>query len=105
MKDRTEALDILRNGLHDLQKSTISEFNSPSFHSLSSLDQDQLLKRIEGTEFFATARYLTIAGMFALPEYGGNRNLVGDQLVGFDDHFGWTIPFGYYDADYMEKGE
>ena len=105
LKDRTEALDILRNGLHDLQKSTISEFNSPSFHSLSSLDQDQLLKRIEGTEFFATARYLTIAGMFALPEYGGNRNLVGDQLVGFDDHFGWTIPFGYYDADYMEKGE
>ena len=105
LKDRTEALDILKNGLHDLQKSTISEFNSPSFHSLSSLDQDQLLKRIEGTEFFATARYLTIAGMFALPEYGGNRNLVGDQLVGFDDHFGWTIPFGYYDADYMEKGE
>ena len=50
-------------------------------------------------------RYLTIAGMFALPEYGGNRNLVGDQLVGFDDHLGWTIPFGYYDADYMEKGE
>ena len=105
LKDRTEALDILRNGLHDLQKSTISEFNSPSFHSLSSLDQDQLLKRIEGTEFFATARYLTIAGMFALPEYGGNRNLVGDQLVGFDDHLGWTIPFGYYDADFMEKGE
>ena len=105
LKDRTEALDILRNGLHDLQKNTVSEFNSPFFHSLSPMDQDQLLESIEDTEFFATARYLTIAGMFALPEYGGNRNLVGDQLVGFDDHLGWTIPFGYYDADFMEKGE
>lgn len=105
LKDRTEALDILRNGLHDLQKNTVSEFNSPFFNSLSPMDQDQLLESIEDTEFFATARYLTIAGMFALPEYGGNRNLVGDQLVGFDDHLGWTIPFGYYDADFMEKGE
>lgn len=105
LKDRTEALDILRNGLHDLQKNTVSEFNSPFFNSLSPMDQDQLLESIEDTEFFATARYLTIAGMFALPEYGGNRNLVGDQLVGFDDHLGWTIPFGYYDADFKEKGE
>ena len=105
LKDRIDALDILRIGLHDLQKNTGSEFNSPFFHPLSSLDQDQLLKSIEDTEFFATARYLTIAGMFALPEYGGNRNLVGDQLVGFDDRLGWTTPFGYYDADYMEKGE
>ena len=105
LKDRMDALDILRIGLHDLQKNTGSEFNSPFFYSLSSLDQDQLLKSIEDTEFFATARYLTIAGMFALPEYGGNRNLVGDQLVGFDDRLGWTTPFGYYDADYMEKGE
>ena len=43
--------------------------------------------------------------MFALPEYGGNQNLVGDKLIGFEDHLGWTTPFGHYDADYMEKGE
>ena len=68
-------------------------------------DQDQLLARIENTEFFATARYLTIAGMFALPEYGGNKNLVGDELIGFEGRLGWPVPFGYYDADYIEKGE
>ena len=105
LEDRVEALDILTNGLLELQKNTVSEFNSPFFHPLSALEQDQLLKSIENTEFFLTARYLTIAGMFALPEYGGNQNLVGDKLIGFEDHLGWTTPFGHYDADYMEKGE
>ena len=105
LKDRTEALDILKNGLVELQKNTNSQFNSRFFHSLSPSDQDQLLTQIENTDFFATARYLTIAGMFALPEYGGNENLVGDELIGFEERLGWTSPFGYYDADYMEKGE
>ncbi|MAM15635.1 MAG: hypothetical protein CMF90_08240, partial [Candidatus Marinimicrobia bacterium] len=105
LRDRAEALNILKNGLLELQKNTTSEFNSPFFYSLPPADQDQLLARIENTEFFATARYLTIAGMFALPEYGGNKNLVGDELIGFEGRLGWTVPFGYYDADYIEKGE
>ena len=105
LKDRTEALDILKNGLLELQGNTNSKFNTRFFYSLSPSDQDQLLAQIENTDFFATARYLTIAGMFALPEYGGNNNLVGDELIGFEDHLGWTSPFGHYDADYMEKGE
>ena len=105
LKDRTEALDILKNGLLELQGNTNSKFNTRFFYSLSPSDQDQLLAQIENTDFFATARYLTIAGMFALPEYGGNNNLVGDELIGFEDHLGWTAPFGHYDADYMEKGE
>ena len=50
-------------------------------------------------------RYLTIAGMFALPEYGGNRENIGYQLIGFDDQHVWQPPFGFYDADYLEKGE
>ena len=105
LKDRTDALDILKNGLLALQKNTNSEFNSRFFYSLSPSDQDRLLEPIENTDFFATIRYLTIAGMFALPEYGGNQNLVGDELIGFEDHLGWTAPFGHYDADYMVKGE
>ncbi len=91
LRDRAEALNILKNG--------------PFFYSLPPADQDQLLSQIENTEFFATARYLTIAGMFALPEYGGNKNLVGDDLIGFEGRLGWTAPFGHYDADYIEKGE
>ena len=60
---------------------------------------------IENTEFFSTLRYLTIAGMFSLPEYGGNRENIGYQLIGFDDRHFWQPPFGFYDADYAEKGE
>ena len=105
LKDRTDALAILKNGLLALQRNTNSEFNSRFFCSLSPSDQDRLLEPIENTDFFATIRYLTIAGMFALPEYGGNQNLVGDELIGFEDHLGWTAPFGHYDADYMVKGE
>ena len=105
LRDRAEALNILKNGLLELQKNANSEFNSPFFYSLPPADQDQLLSQIENTEFFATARYLTIAGMFALPEYGGNKNLVGDDLIGFEGRLGWTAPFGHYDADYIEKGE
>ncbi|HBQ01551.1 MAG TPA: hypothetical protein DD672_13880, partial [Gammaproteobacteria bacterium] len=57
------------------------------------------------TPFFATMRYLTIAGTFSLPEYGGNQNKIGYQIIGFEDRGAWAAPYGYYDADYMEKGE
>ena len=40
-----------------------------------------------------------IAGMFASPEYGGNRDKIGWQLLGFDDRFAWAPPFGYYDRE------
>ena len=41
----------------------------------------------------------TAAGMFANPEYGGNRDKIGWKLIGFDDRFFWQAPFGYYDRD------
>ena len=41
----------------------------------------------------------TAAGMFANPEYGGNRDKIGWKLLGFDDRFFWQQPFGYYDRD------
>ena len=47
--------------------------------------QDQLLRDNEQTPFFATMRYLTIAGTFSLPRYGGNRDKVGYQLIGYED--------------------
>ncbi len=53
----------------------------------------------------AALRYLSITGMFALPEYCGNRDLAGYRLIGFEDRHGWTPPFGYYDAHYRERGQ
>jgi hypothetical protein len=37
-------------------------------------------------------------GFFGNPSYGGNRDLVGWKLIGFEDRFQFEPPFGYYDG-------
>jgi gluconate 2-dehydrogenase gamma chain len=101
---RQTELSILRAGLRELQASAVNAYGSGIFHQLDTTQQDALLISIEESEFFGTLRYLTIAGMFALPGYGGNRDTVGWKLIGFEDRHVWSPPFGFYDADYAEKG-
>jgi gluconate 2-dehydrogenase gamma chain len=75
----------------------------PSVSSFASLTSDQQIEHLKGldqTTFFATTRLLTLLGMFALPQYGGNRDSVGWQLLGFEDRHVFRPPFGYYDRDY-----
>ncbi len=102
---RTEALEPMRAGLASLQASAQSTYGSASFSALTPEQQDALLVSIEETEFFGTMRYMTIAGMFSLPEYGGNRDYAGWKLIGFEHKHVWSPPFGFYDADYMARGE
>ncbi len=102
---RTEALEPMRAGLASLQASAQSSYGSASFSALTPEQQDALLVSIEETEFFGTMRYMTIAGMFSLPEYGGNRDYAGWKLIGFEHKHVWSPPFGFYDADYMARGE
>lgn len=102
---RTEVLAPMREGLATLQAAALSEYGSSRFSSLTPEQQDALLTSIEETEFFGTMRYMTIAGMFSLPEYGGNRDYAGWKLIGFEHRHVWEPPFGFYDADYMAKGE
>jgi gluconate 2-dehydrogenase gamma chain len=101
---RQPALAILRSGLLELQASAVNAYGNGLFHQLDVTQQDALLSSIEDTEFFGTLRYLTIAGMFALPGHGGNRDAIGWELIGFEDRHVWSPPFGFYDADYAEKG-
>ncbi|MEX0962733.1 MAG: gluconate 2-dehydrogenase subunit 3 family protein [Pseudohongiellaceae bacterium] len=103
--DREAELEILRQGMRELQVAAALNFNASYFHQLESQQQDQLLREVESTPFFGTIRFLTIAGMFSLPEYGGNRDKVGYELIGFVDQHAWQPPFGFYDADYAERGE
>lgn len=103
--DQPQALELLRSGLRDLQSSARARYGSAEFHNLLASQQDSLLGEIEQTPFFDTLRFLTIAGMFSLPEYGGNRDNLGYQLIGFDDRHVWAPPFGFYDADYRQRGE
>jgi len=98
------SLEAVRSGLEALLASVEREHDGVTFSALSEADQIAALEAIEETEFFGAVRYLTLAGMFSDPSYGGNRGEVGWRLIGFDLQGADEPPFGYYDADYMEKG-
>ena len=102
---REPILAALRDGLRELQYEVATQHSESFFHLLNSDQQDELLRGIETSEFFNTIRYLTIAGTFSLPEYGGNRDNIGNNIIGMEFHNAWAPPYGYYDADFMEKGE
>jgi gluconate 2-dehydrogenase gamma chain len=102
---RSELLPVVRTGLATLKARSIEVFSQHDFSRLAPMQQDFLLREMEDSEFFAVARYLTICGTFSLPAYGGNRGMVGNMLVGFDHRHAWSPPFGFYDGDYMARGE
>jgi gluconate 2-dehydrogenase gamma chain len=74
------------------------------FAKLSPENQLELLKQWDRDRkpFFEAARTATITGMFSLPEYGGNADRIGWQLLGFEDRYVWQPPFGSYDAEVMK---
>jgi gluconate 2-dehydrogenase gamma chain len=85
-------------GLKDLRAKTHELFPSANkFSELNSTQQVQVLTAIEKTAFFGQVRSHTIIGFFANPEYGGNQEKIGWNLIGFEDKFAWEPPFGHYD--------
>jgi len=64
---------IYRDGLKTLQ----------GFHRLAPEEQDEALRKIESSVFFALLRQNTIEGMFCDPIHSGNVDMVGWQLIGF----------------------
>ena len=64
---------------------------------LDAAAQDAALRAIETTPFFDKLRTHVCFGMFGNPEYGGNQDKAGWKLIGFDDAFVFTPPFGDYD--------
>ena len=74
------------------------------FSDLDESDQDAYLASVEDTPFFQGAWFMTLAGVFAMSKYGGNRDNIGYKLVGMDGPpHAWTYPFGEYDAEYSEE--
>lgn len=93
MRDRR---DELLAGLAELNA---ADGTPARFADLAPGDQDRRLRAIEDSGFFGLLREMTIFGFFAMSHYGGNRNHVGWDLIGFRGHNGaWEYPFGYYDA-------
>ena len=77
-----------------------SPAGSGAFAQASPQVQIDYLKTVDTTEFFATARLLTLLGMFSAPQYGGNFAASGWKMLGFVDEHVFSPPFGYYDAQY-----
>ena len=88
-------------GLEHLRTDVRSKYpEAGSFAALSHSQQLDYLSSIERSPFFASLRLLTVLGMFSDPSYGGNRNEVGWQLLGFRNDHAYSPPFGHYDRDY-----
>jgi gluconate 2-dehydrogenase gamma chain len=93
---------LFAKGLADLEKRVDAAHPGvDSFVKLDATQQSALLHDLENakSDFFAAMLAATTAGMFANPEYGGNRDKIGWKLLGFDDRYLWQEPFGYYDRD------
>jgi gluconate 2-dehydrogenase gamma chain len=99
----TSQKKLYAKGLADLNHRATSRSrgpaDTPAFPSLTSAQQDEVIREIEKTPFFQAARVDTIVGTFALPKWGGNRDFAGWQLLGLSHQPAFQPPFGYYDAD------
>jgi gluconate 2-dehydrogenase gamma chain len=87
----------LRQGLADLDVRAHKLGAKKGFASLGSAQQVAVMREIERSHFFTTARMLTIMGTFSDPTYGGNKNGVGWHLAGMEHHETFQAPFGWYD--------
>lgn len=96
------AVPMLEEGAQELNRRSGPEL---LFTDLPFDRQTAVLAEIDSGQFFSIMRMLTIAGTFALPSRGGNREKVGWQLVGFEDRHAWQPPFGYYDASWKQPSE
>jgi gluconate 2-dehydrogenase gamma chain len=74
------------------------------FASLTPIRQVEWLRQVEHTPFFESLQQLTVLGALTMPQYGGNRDGLGWQLIGFADQHAFAPPFGYYDRDYPGFG-
>ena len=80
-----------RNGLAALDQLSQSTYGL-GFVQLTPTQQSSLLHKSPDQNFVTLLTYHTVEGMLSVPEYGGNRNRLGWQLVGFD---GDSQPLGY----------
>lgn len=94
-----------RDMLADFQAGVAGAFpGAKLFSDLDESGQDSYLTSHQDSEFFESMRFKTLAGVFSMNTWGGNRNGVGWKLVGMDGPpHAWSPPFGYYDAEYAKE--
>ena len=94
----TDQRPAFNEGLAKLERDVSAKFPGQTrLSALTPAQQDEVLKSIEDTPFFGQMRFATLAGFFALPTHGGNRDFVGWKLVGQESAMEFRAPFGWYD--------
>lgn len=94
-------LPAFREGLAEFGSGFAGKFGAGSTFSKAMPDQQAAwLDATAEAPFFLAARRLTVLGLIALPQYGGNHEYLGWKLIGVEDNHFWEPPFGYYDRDY-----
>ena len=95
LKDRRSQVT---NALKALDKFS-REGGGNAFEDRDGADQIRVLQAFEKKDgnSFGTLRQVTMAGMFSHPEHGGNFDKIGWKLIGYEDRYSWTPPFGFYD--------
>jgi gluconate 2-dehydrogenase gamma chain len=97
-----EATPVVRAGLADLDARAKVKGGRNGFASLTTDQQNDVIREIERTPFFAIARSLVVIGAFADPSYGGNRNGAGWKMLGIEHGTTYAAPFGWYDAQHSD---
>jgi hypothetical protein len=93
-----------REGLAQIDQQSQSMFGMPFVES-STMQQDQVLAKADAT-FINLLTGHAIEGLLCVPEYGGNRNRIGWQLIGFDGDsqpLGYTLGFDAEMQQYIER--
>lgn len=93
-----DSVPVIRAGLADLDARARMVNARGEFASLLHAQQTAILKDIERTTFFRTARTLVVIGTFAEPSHGGNNGGAGWTMIGIDHRPSYSAPFGWYDA-------
>ena len=98
--EMSDRLDDARAGLASFNAALRdSGSTAERFGDLDPGAQDVFLHTQDTSEFFNLIRLMTIFGFFAMSKYGGNKDNIGWDLIGFvGDQGPWQYPFGYYDA-------
>jgi gluconate 2-dehydrogenase gamma chain len=102
----SDQLQAARAGLTEFNAALAATGKKGRFGQLTDDEQDAFLRTQDSSDFFDLVLEMTMFGFFAMSSYGGNKDHIGWDLIGFEGHHGaWSYPFGYYDAEYAKENE
>jgi hypothetical protein len=93
-----DSVPVIQSGLADLDARAQSANRRQDFASATSAEQIAIMRTIETTPFFVSARTLVIIGTLADSSYGGNLGGAGWSLLDIEHRSSYTAPFGWYDT-------